>query len=174
MLNTARRAFVWCESDENTCLALRHQVRAAEEKFTTCKSVFYKREGSNKWLGSGKVVFQDVRLVFVCHGGIYVRVSTNRVIKNRHEMEQKFLETLGDMDIGLIGAAQGGGNNVCMYGDVDTGDENDATTGDTDVTGSTGGGETSIDNRVRVDIPCSNILKPKDVLSTNPLNPIVG
>ena len=43
--------------------------------------MFYKREGKDRWLGPGKVVFQDGKVVFVRHGGIFVRVSPNRLCK---------------------------------------------------------------------------------------------
>ena len=43
--------------------------------------VFYKREGREKWLGPGKVVFQDGKVVFVRHGSVFVRVSPNRLCK---------------------------------------------------------------------------------------------
>jgi len=42
---------------------------------------FYKRDGKEKWLGPGKVVFQDGKVVFVRHGGVFVRVSPNRLCK---------------------------------------------------------------------------------------------
>ena len=42
--------------------------------------VFYKREGLYKWLGPAKVIFQDGQIVFARHGGIFVRVSPNRLI----------------------------------------------------------------------------------------------
>lgn len=80
-LYAARRAFMKCEADEKIRRALRHQIRASEEVFLPGDGVFYKRDGSNKWLGPGKVIFQDGKVVFVRHGGTYVRVSTNRLVK---------------------------------------------------------------------------------------------
>ncbi|CAC5357016.1 unnamed protein product [Mytilus coruscus] len=52
--------------------------------------VLYKREGKEhwlgpgkeRWLGPGKVVFQDGKVVFVRHGGVFVRVSPNRLCKS--------------------------------------------------------------------------------------------
>ena len=41
--------------------------------------MFYKREGKERWLGPATVVFQDGKVVFVRHGGIFVRVSPNRL-----------------------------------------------------------------------------------------------
>ena len=80
-LFSARRAFMKCEADEKIRRALRQQIRTSEEVFVPGDSVFYKRDGSNKWLGPGKVIFQDGKVVFVRHGGTYVRVSTNRLVK---------------------------------------------------------------------------------------------
>ena len=56
-------------------------VRAAEQIYTNGDMVFYKREGKEKWLGPGKVVFQDGKVVFVRHGSVFVRVSPNRLCK---------------------------------------------------------------------------------------------
>ena len=42
---------------------------------------FYKREGKDRWLGPANVVFQDGKVVFIRHGGIFVRVSPNRLTK---------------------------------------------------------------------------------------------
>ena len=91
-LHTARKAFIQCEADEKIRRALRHQVRAAEDHFESGEMVYYKRCGSKQWLGPGRVIFQDGRLVFVRHGGVYVRVSTNRLIKCGKEFGHKELE----------------------------------------------------------------------------------
>ena len=63
-------------------------MRAVEDVFESGEMVYYKRDGSTKWLGPGKVIFQDGRLVFVRHGGVYVRVSTNRLIKCGKEFQE--------------------------------------------------------------------------------------
>ena len=76
-MHSARKAFVKCEEDEKIRRALRHPVRATEETFNSGDSVFYKKEGKNRWLGLGKVFFQDSRIVFVRHGGVYIRASTD-------------------------------------------------------------------------------------------------
>ena len=56
-------------------------MRASEQGFEHGDRVFYKREGKERWLGPGKVVFQDGKVVFVRHGGVFVRVSPNRLQK---------------------------------------------------------------------------------------------
>ena len=75
-LYSARQAFIQCEADERIRKALQHKVRAVEEKFNPGERVFYKREGNNHWMGPGRPIFQDGKLVFVRHGGVYVQVST--------------------------------------------------------------------------------------------------
>ena len=60
---------------------MRTKVRAAEQIFENGDTVFYKREGKDRWLGPANVVFQDGKVVFIRHGGIFVRVSPNRLTK---------------------------------------------------------------------------------------------
>lgn len=84
-LHEARRAFILSEADERIRRALRTKVRAAEEKYDNGDLVFYKREGRERWLGPGKVVFQDGKVVFVRHGVVFVRVSPNRLCKIKHD-----------------------------------------------------------------------------------------
>ena len=81
LLHDTRRAYIEVEADERIRRALLSKVRAAEEVYKNGDMVYYKREGKEKWLGPGKVVFQDGKVVFVRHGGIFVRVSPNRLQK---------------------------------------------------------------------------------------------
>lgn len=80
-LHKARNAFMETEASERIRRALRAKVRAAEQKFDHGEPVYYKREGKERWLGPGKVIFQDGKVVFVRHGGVFVRVSPNRLKK---------------------------------------------------------------------------------------------
>ena len=80
-LHIAQKAFIKCEADERIRRVSCHQVRAVEDAFESGEMVHHKRDGSTKWLGPGKVIFQDRRLVFVQHGGVYVRVSANKLTK---------------------------------------------------------------------------------------------
>ena len=81
-LHSSRQAFIRSESDERVRRALRHKIRASEQSFTNGDRVYYKRQGSEKYLGPGKVVFQDGKVVFVRHGGVFVRVSPTHLIKD--------------------------------------------------------------------------------------------
>lgn len=88
-LHAARRAFVESEADERIRRALRCKIRASEQIFDRGDRVYYKREGHERWLGPGKVIFQDGRVVFVRHGNIFVRVSPNRLIKAGREFASR-------------------------------------------------------------------------------------
>lgn len=80
-LHAARKAFIESETSERVRRALRSKVRTSEVRFEHGDKVFYKRENSEKWLGPGRVVFQDGKVIFVRHGGVFVRVSPNRLVK---------------------------------------------------------------------------------------------
>ena len=80
-LHATRKAFIQSEAEERIRRALRNKVRASEQVFMNGDRVFYKREGKERWLGPGKVVFQDGKVVFVRHGGDFIRVSPNRLQK---------------------------------------------------------------------------------------------
>ena len=78
-LHAARVGFIQTEADERVRRALRNKVRASEQVFEHSDMVFYKREWKERWLGPGKMVFQDGKVVFVRHGGVFARVSPNRL-----------------------------------------------------------------------------------------------
>ena len=71
-LHASRKAFIDTEADERIRRALQTKVRAAEQRYMNGDLVFYKGEGREKWLGPGKVVFQDGKVVFVRHGSVFV------------------------------------------------------------------------------------------------------
>ena len=56
-------------------------MRATEDTFNPRDGIFYKRNGSNKWLGPGKN-FQDGQMLSVCWCTVYIHVSNNRIIKD--------------------------------------------------------------------------------------------
>lgn len=57
ILYEVRRVFILSEVDERIRRVLRTKVRVVEEKYDNGDLVFYKREGRERWLGFGKVVF---------------------------------------------------------------------------------------------------------------------
>ncbi len=80
-LHAGRKAFIETEADERIRRALRHKVRASEQIFEVGDAVYYKRQGHDRWLGPGRVLCQDRKVVFVRHGGTFIRASPNRLIK---------------------------------------------------------------------------------------------
>ena len=80
-LHASRKAFIDTEANERIRQALRTKVRAAEQRYLNGDLVFYKCEGREKWLGPGKVVFHDGKVVFIRHGSVFVRMSPNRLCK---------------------------------------------------------------------------------------------
>ena len=61
---------------------MRHPIRETEETFNPGDSVFYAKDGKNRWLRSGKVIFQDDKVVFVRHDGVYLRASGNILVND--------------------------------------------------------------------------------------------
>ncbi|CAC5372032.1 unnamed protein product [Mytilus coruscus] len=68
ILHETRKAYIQTEADERIRRALRSNVRAGEQVYENGAIVFYKREGKVRWVGPGKGVFQDGKVVFVRHG----------------------------------------------------------------------------------------------------------
>lgn len=87
-LHAARRAYIEAESSSKIRRALKHKIKVNCTQFDRGCKVFYKRDESNKWKGPGTVIGQDGKIVFVRHGNVYVRVSTNRLIKVGHEFQE--------------------------------------------------------------------------------------
>ena len=78
----ARQSFIRFESDEKIKRALRSNIRSTKvDDVERDDEVYYKRNDSNKWRGPGKVMFRDGKVIFVRHGGSYVRVHECRLAK---------------------------------------------------------------------------------------------
>ena len=87
---------------------MRTKVRAAEQIYQHGDTVFDKREGKERWLGPASVVFQDGKVVFVRHGGIFVGVSPNRLskvqdMKSQNEIEHSDTESYSKHSDGVAG-----------------------------------------------------------------------
>ena len=83
ILHSARKAFIESENSERIRKALLKKVCTNNTVFENGDNVWYKRR--DKWMGPGKVVFQDGKVIFVRHGSIYVRVSASRIVKKGEE-----------------------------------------------------------------------------------------
>ena len=101
VLDTARQAFIQSESDERIIRALRTKIRTNEKKIEHGDKVFYKRNGELRWLGPGKVLAQDGKVIFVRHGGSLVRVSANRQgnMTRKKMKKEKMRNELSNKDI---------------------------------------------------------------------------
>ncbi|XP_078490921.1 uncharacterized protein LOC144747058 [Ciona intestinalis] len=80
-LHAARKAFISAESSEKIRRALRKQTRQTGNVFAIGDAVYYKRDDSPLWRGPVKVLGQDGPVVFLRHGGQYVKVHSCRVTK---------------------------------------------------------------------------------------------
>ena len=98
-LHATRAAFIKSESCSRLKKALMAKMRPNTEVFDNGDIVYYKRERDDRWLGPGKVVFQDGKVIFVRHGSQFVRVSTCRIQKAGCELAKKSVEdSLKDPD----------------------------------------------------------------------------
>ena len=80
--NAARQGFIRYESDEKIKRALRSNIRSTNvDDVERGDEVYYKRMDCNKWRGPGNVMFRDGKVIFVRHGGSYVRVHECRLTK---------------------------------------------------------------------------------------------
>ena len=87
MLHAVRRAFIASESSARNSLDSKN--RTFDASYENGDIVWYKRDRDGKWRGPGKVVIQDGKIIFVCHGATYVRLSANRLIKVGKQFEDQ-------------------------------------------------------------------------------------
>ena len=91
-LYLARKAFTEAECSERIRRAIRKQTRPSGEKFVNGDHVYFKRIDSSEWKGPGIVIGQDGAVIFVRHGGTYVRVHQSRIQKIDKPSECKIEE----------------------------------------------------------------------------------
>ena len=90
VLHDARRAFIESENSERIRKALSRKICTNNTVYENGDIVWYRRR--NKWMGPGKVVFQDGKVIFVRHGAVLVRVSANRIIRKGEEYTKDNIE----------------------------------------------------------------------------------
>ena len=78
-LHSSRQTFMKIESSNKLRKALQTKTRRTRDFFDIGQKVYYKRKNDIKWKGPGKVVGQDGPVVFVRHGGFYIKVHCSRV-----------------------------------------------------------------------------------------------
>ena len=62
--HSARKNFIALDADERVCRALRTKMRPSEERYVIEDYVYYKIDGSQRWLGPAKVIFKIEKLFF--------------------------------------------------------------------------------------------------------------
>ena len=85
----AKAAFIKAQNCEKLKLALRSKIRTADHIYHPGDYVYYRREKDDRWLGPGKVMWQDNKVIMVRHGGYCTRVSANRLLPVKEELRKK-------------------------------------------------------------------------------------
>ena len=96
-LHAARKSLIETESNERIRQALRHKARSCETVFNHGDSVFYMREGQECWLGPANV-FQDKKVIFLCHSRMFIRCSPNQLLKTSNNAINTFQTTTIEFD----------------------------------------------------------------------------
>jgi len=91
LLHASRREFLKSESCSKLKIALKAKIRCMETVYNNGDIVYYKRARDGKWMGPGKVVFQDGKVIFVRNGATFIRVSANRIVKAGSELAKSIL-----------------------------------------------------------------------------------
>ena len=79
-MHTARQTFIQSESSDRIRCALKCQTRiSGDVHYFTGDIVYYKRKNNCQWHGSGIVIKQNDKQIFVNHGSVYVHVHACRI-----------------------------------------------------------------------------------------------
>ena len=90
-IHATRERYIKSERCDKIKRALRAKIRVADTIYENGDLVYFKKEGENTWRGPAKVVFQDSKVIFLRIGGVYYRVSANRIIKASDELSAEIL-----------------------------------------------------------------------------------
>ncbi len=88
-MTAAKAAFVKAQNCEKLKLALRSKIRTVDHIYQQGDWVYYRRTRDERWMGPGKVMWQDGKVIMVRHGGYCTRVSANRLLPVKPELRQK-------------------------------------------------------------------------------------
>ena len=88
-IHAARESYIKAERCDRIKRALRAKIRINDTIYKNGDIVYFKKEGEDSWRGPAKVVFQDSKVIFLRIGGIYYRVSANRIIKATTELAEE-------------------------------------------------------------------------------------
>ena len=97
-MKATREAFVKSEDSQKLKLALEAKIRTNNTVYHNGDWVYFKRTGyNNKWF-SGKVVFQDGKVIFVRSGNYFYRCSANRIMKAGTELARQLEKDNDDFE----------------------------------------------------------------------------
>ena len=88
-MHECRAAFLKSQNCEKLRQALRSKIRTAQHVYNHGDYVYYRREKDDKWLGPGKVVYQDGKVICVRHGRYFGQVHANRLHPVKPELADK-------------------------------------------------------------------------------------
>ena len=88
-MHECRTAFMKSQNCEKLKQALRTKIRTAQHVYNHGDYVYYRREKDDKWLGPGKVVYQDGKVICVRHGRYFGQVHANRLYPVKPELAEK-------------------------------------------------------------------------------------
>ena len=79
-LHAANKSFQEVQCDSKIRKALAHKVRAVERMFQAGESVYFKRDGNNRWRGPATVIGNVGSVYFIKHQGSLLRLAACRLI----------------------------------------------------------------------------------------------
>ena len=85
-MTETRSAFMKSQNSEKLKIALRSKMRTVEYIYQPGDWVYYRREKDGRWMGPGKVMWQDSKVIMVRHGGYCTRTSANRLLPVKEEL----------------------------------------------------------------------------------------
>ncbi len=88
-LHECRAAFMKSQNCEKLKRALRTKMRTAQHVYNPGDYVYYRRQIDDRWLGPGKVVYQDGKVICVRHGKYFGQVHANRLHPVKPELAAK-------------------------------------------------------------------------------------
>ena len=88
-MHECRAAFIKSQNCEKLKQALRSKIRTAQHVYNHGDYVYYRREKDDKWLGPGKVLYQDGKVICVRHGKYFGQVHANRLHPVKAELAEK-------------------------------------------------------------------------------------
>ena len=88
-MHECRTAFIKSQNCEKLRQALRTKMRTAQHVYNHGDYVYYRREKDDRWLGPGKVIYQDGKVICVRHGRYFGQVHANRLHPVKPELAEK-------------------------------------------------------------------------------------